>query len=48
MTALSIITTGENEKKSIVSGTLLPDWAVLDGELTMTLPSHVTAGNDIR
>ena len=47
MTPISILTTGANEKKGIVSPILLPDWAVLDGELTVSLPSHVTAATGI-
>ena len=44
---MSIITTGTNEKKGISSGLLLPDWAVLDGELTMYVPPQVTAATGI-
>jgi alcohol dehydrogenase class IV len=47
VTPLSIITTGANEKKGISSGQLLPDWAVLDGELTMSVPPQVTAATGI-
>lgn len=47
VTPLSIITTGANEKKGISSSQLLPDWAVLDGELTMSVPSKVTAATGI-
>lgn len=47
VTAISIVTTGECEKKGIVSPVLLPDWAVLDGELTTSLPSGVSAATGI-
>jgi alcohol dehydrogenase class IV len=47
VTPISIVTTGESEKKGIVSPVLLPDWAVLDGELTTSLPSKVTAATGI-
>ena len=43
VTPISILTTGENEKKGIVSSQLLPDLAVLDGELTTSLPANITA-----
>jgi len=47
VTHLSIITTGANEKKGIGSPQLLPDWAVLDGELLLSVPSHVSAATGI-
>lgn len=47
VTPISIVTTGENEKKGVVSPVLLPDWAVLDAELTLGLPAHVTAATGI-
>ena len=47
VTPISIITTGESEKKGVVSPVLLPDWAVLDGELTVSVPSPVTAATGI-
>lgn len=43
VTPISIITTGEKEKKGIVSNILLPDLAILDGSLTITLPLLSTA-----
>ncbi len=43
VTAVSIITVGEGEKKGVVSSQLLPDLALLDAELTLGLPSMVTA-----
>jgi alcohol dehydrogenase class IV len=47
VTPISIVTTGQSEKKGIVSPILLPDWAVLDGELTLSVPSDVTAATGI-
>ncbi|MEJ8858798.1 iron-containing alcohol dehydrogenase [Variovorax robiniae] len=47
VTAISIVTTGEGEKKGVVSPLLLPDLALLDAELTLGLPPHVTAATGI-
>lgn len=47
VTPISIVTTGENEKKGVVSPLLIPDWAVLDPELTFGLPAAVTAATGI-
>lgn len=47
VTPISIVTTGEAEKKGVVSPQLLPDWAILDAELTVGLPAHVTAATGI-
>jgi alcohol dehydrogenase class IV len=47
VTPISIVTTGTNEKKGVVSPQLLPDWAILDAELTVGLPAHVTAATGI-
>lgn len=47
VTPISIVTTGEEEKKGVVSPVLLPDWAVLDADLTLGLPSAVTAATGI-
>jgi alcohol dehydrogenase class IV len=47
VTPISIVTTGTNEKKGVVSHQLLPDWAILDAELTVGLPAHVTAATGI-
>jgi len=47
VTPISIVTTGTNEKKGVVSHQLLPDWAVLDAELTVGLPAHITAATGI-
>jgi alcohol dehydrogenase class IV len=47
VTPIAIVTTGESEKKGIVSPLLLPDIALLDGSLTLGLPAHVTAATGI-
>ncbi|WP_108819681.1 iron-containing alcohol dehydrogenase [Pseudovibrio sp. Alg231-02] len=47
VTPISIITTGEAEKKGVVSPSLLPDVALLDADLTVGLPPHVTAATGI-
>ncbi len=47
VTPISIVTTGTNEKKGVVSPQLLPDWAILDAELTVGLPPAVTAATGI-
>ena len=47
VTPISIVTTPTTEKKGVVSPKLLPDWAVLDPELTLGLPAHVTAATGI-
>lgn len=47
VTPISIVTTGEAEKKGVVSPQLLPDWAILDAELTVGLPASVTAATGI-
>ncbi len=47
VTPIAILTTGAAEKKGIVSPLLLPDLAVLDAELTLGVPPHVTAATGI-
>ncbi|MGH1426404.1 MAG: iron-containing alcohol dehydrogenase [Arenicella sp.] len=47
VTPISIVTTGATEKKGVVSPQLLPDYAVLDAELTVGLPVAVTAATGI-
>ena len=43
VTPIAIVTTGEHEKKGVVSPQLLPDVALLDADLTTGLPPSVTA-----
>lgn len=47
VTPISIVTTGASEKKGVVSPVILPDIAVLDADLTLKLPAHVTAATGI-
>jgi alcohol dehydrogenase class IV len=47
VTPISIVTTGDGEKKGVVSPVILPDLALLDAELTVGLPAHVTAATGI-
>jgi len=47
VTAVSVVTTGAGEKNVVISPTLLPDLAVLDAELTLGLPAHITAATGI-
>ncbi len=47
VTPISIVTTGASEKKGVVSRQLLPDWAILDADLTLGLPGHITAATGI-
>jgi len=47
VTPIAIVTTGEAEKKGVVSPVLLPDTAVLDPTLTTGLPAPVTAATGI-
>ena len=47
VTPISIVTTGQGEKRGVVSPVIIPDWAVLDAELTLGLPPHVTAATGV-
>jgi alcohol dehydrogenase class IV len=47
VTPIAIVTTPTTEKKGVVSSCLIPDWAILDPELTLGLPSNVTAATGI-
>ncbi len=47
VTAVSVVTTGESEKKGVVSPLLYPDLALLDANLTLGLPPHITAATGV-
>ena len=47
VTPISIITQEDDQKKGVSSPIILPDLAVLDPELTLNLPSHITAATGI-
>ena len=47
VTPIAIVTTQGHEKKGVVSSRLLPDWALLDPELTRGVPPDVTAATGI-
>ncbi len=47
VTPVAIVTVGDEEKKGVVSPVLIPDLAILDAELTLQLPAHVTAATGI-
>ena len=47
VTPVSIITIGEEEKRGISSPVILPDIAVLDPDLTLSLPAAVTAATGV-
>jgi alcohol dehydrogenase len=47
VTMISVVTTGANTKQGVVSRTLLADRVLLDPELTVSMPAHVTAATGI-
>jgi alcohol dehydrogenase class IV len=47
VTPVAIVTTGEHTKMGVVSSRILADLAVLDAELTLGLPAHITAATGI-
>jgi len=47
VTDISVITTGVAEKKGVVGPQLYADYAVLDGDLTLSLPPKVSAATGI-
>ena len=47
VTSISVITTEDDQKVAVVDNALYPDAAVLDPELTVGLPRHVTAATGI-
>ena len=47
VTQVAIVTTGKTTKAGIVTPLFLPDLAILDAQLTMGLPAHVTAATGI-
>ena len=47
VTPVSIITVGAEEKRGVSSPVILPDMAILDAELTLGLPAHITAATGV-
>jgi alcohol dehydrogenase class IV len=47
VTAIAIVTTGEGQKKGVVTPIIIADWAVLDADLTLGLPPLITAATGI-
>ena len=47
VTPISILTLGAEQKAGVVAPVLLPDVALLDGELTASLPGHVAAATGV-
>ena len=47
VTAVAIVTTGETTKAGVVATQLYPDVALLDAELAVGLPAHITAATGV-
>ncbi|MCG7574073.1 iron-containing alcohol dehydrogenase [Phaeobacter sp. CNT1-3] len=47
VTPVAIITVGDEEKRGVSSPVILPDIAVLDADLTLGLPGHITAATGV-
>ncbi|MEM9125144.1 MAG: iron-containing alcohol dehydrogenase [Pseudomonadota bacterium] len=47
VTPVSIITVGAEEKRGVSSPVILPDIAILDADLTVGLPPHITAATGV-
>ncbi|WP_429819258.1 iron-containing alcohol dehydrogenase [Ensifer sp. B1-9] len=47
VTPVSIITVGGDEKRGVSSPIILPDLAILDADLTLGLPPHITAATGV-
>jgi alcohol dehydrogenase class IV len=47
VTAISVLSVGENKKQGVSTPQLLPDVALLDAELTLGLPPHGTAATGV-
>lgn len=47
VTPVSIITVGAEEKRGVSSPVILPDIAILDADLTVGLPAHITAATGV-
>eukprot|EP00659_Diplonema_papillatum_P009474 gene9474-14707_t len=47
VTPITIVTTAGCEKKGVVDPLLLPDYALLDGDLTLSCPRHVTSATGV-
>ncbi|KQX43381.1 MULTISPECIES: iron-containing alcohol dehydrogenase [Ensifer] len=47
VTPVSIITVGGDEKRGVSSPIILPDVAILDADLTVGLPPHITAATGV-